>query len=262
MIREQTRDGPQRAIRIFLSFALFALLLALFMNPRPAGAQDATVSVGDEVIVDAHSLNFRASADPQAGVNWVLLDGTWATITDGPVTAADYTWYELDVDGAAGWSVEDYLVPAATDHADIPIGSAVTVAVDAANLRTEPGLTADVTDVWLEGTPAWVVANPEIADGYEWYEVDSAGVTGWIARTNLAFESSHDFTVAVDETAIANTGYQNLRDNAGFSGAAPEILVGGTLGTVLDGPVEFDDLVWYQFETEFGTGWVCGEYLI
>lgn len=262
MTRHKARDGPTSFVRFLAPFLIFTLAFGLLLGATPASAQNDAFIAGDQVIVDTHSLNFRADATLDAGIDQVLLDGTLAVVTDGPVTADGYTWYELDVDGAIGWSVADYLVPAGTDHALMPIGSAVMVVVDSANLRAEPGLTADVSDVWLMDTSAWVIAGPEYVDGYDWYEVDSGGVTGWIARPNLAFASSHDFTLTIDETAIVNTDFLNLRETAGLDGAVIAVLEGGAVGTLLDGPVEVDGLVWYQFETDFGTGWVVGEYLI
>lgn len=257
MVRINRRDGPAVAIRMLAVFALLALAFG-FHNVASVRAQ--AFATGDDVVVDSYSVRFRAEPGLDAAIQFVLDDGTWAVITDGPVTADDIDWYELNVDGVTGWVDGEFLVPVATEHSLLPAGTIAVVTSDSLNVRTAAGLDAEVSLVLATGDTVTVLDGPVTVDGYDWYRLDAGSVTGWSVRNYLAFAQVDPAEIAIGDDLIVNTDFLRMRDGASLDAAVLAVLSGGTVATVLDGPVQADGYPWFQVSTEFGTGWVCGEY--
>jgi uncharacterized protein YraI len=241
--------------------AVVALAGGLLVGGLTAQAQEATGFVaGDEVVVNTDGLQFRSDATLSADVVDVLNDGTWAIVSDGPVTADGYDWYALDVDGLTGWVAGEFLAPAA-DAGTLPTGAVVTVSSDTVNLRDTVGLTGGVVTTLDSGAVATVLAGPETADGYDWYQLDVDGTTGWAVRDFLAFAVGGE-ALGSGATAIVNTDSLSLRDGAGLDAGVVDSLAGGSTVTIVSGPTDLDGYAWYQVSTDLGDGWVAGEYLI
>ena len=227
-----------------------------------ASNSTAAFAVGQAVVVNVDTLNFRADASIDAAVQAQLLDGTMATIVSGPVDTSDgYSWWQINVDGNTGWVDGAYLADAATEASDMPVGTTVIVATDTLNLRSDPTLSGAVLSTMSNGDTASVVGSPQTADGYTWLQIDANGVTGWVARDFLAFEPSDISTVTTGGSALVNTDVLVLRDSASTSGAKLADLTGGTTVTVVSGPTAGADGDWYQVSDGTTTGWVEADYL-
>ena len=145
-------------------------------------------------------------------------------------------------------------------------GTTVVVATDGLNLRARASTAAEILMVLPEGASASVVGGPVSADGYDWYQLDVAGTTGWSATAFLASPASADDAttsagfLAASTVAVA-ADELNLRDEAGLGGGVVDVLPSGTTATVVGGPENVDGYDWYQVETDAGSGWVAGDYL-
>lgn len=159
---------------------------------------------------------------------------------------------------------------------ELRIGETVVVATDRLNLRVEPGLNGEVIVVLEEGQQATVVDGPVEVDGYAWYQLDADGTVGWSASSFLAATdatsgdgtSESDGDVSADlaiggeaATAVVNDDNVNLRAEPGLDAEVLLKLTSGTTATVLDGPVDADDYVWYQLDVDGTVGWVAADFL-
>jgi quercetin dioxygenase-like cupin family protein/uncharacterized protein YgiM (DUF1202 family) len=81
----------------------------------PEAETGSGFAVGDAVVVTDEGVRIRTDASIDADVIDTLAQGQALTITDGPVEADDYTWYQVESeDGAiSGWIVADFLESAA-----------------------------------------------------------------------------------------------------------------------------------------------------
>jgi uncharacterized protein YgiM (DUF1202 family) len=151
------------------------------------GGDTTALAAGAVAVVNDDNVNLRAEPGLDAEVLLKLNSGTTATVLDGPVDADDYVWYQLDVDGTAGWTAGDFLDIAGTgSDTSFAIGATVTVNDDRVNLRAGTGLDADILDKLATGTTATILDGPVDADGYTWYQLDVDGVTGWVASDYLS----------------------------------------------------------------------------
>jgi uncharacterized protein YgiM (DUF1202 family) len=167
------------------------------------------IAIGSVVAVDADGLNLRDDASLAGGVIDILPFGTIATVLDGPVTADDLNWYQLETALGTGWSAGDFLVDPATL---IAVGDTVQVAAGDQNLRTDATLDADVIDVMPDATELVVTDGPVDADGYTWFAVSSTDFgDGWTAGQFLAVvapaetETTTEEAATDDETTEAET---------------------------------------------------------
>jgi uncharacterized protein YgiM (DUF1202 family) len=248
----------------YAALALMTVLVltgGFLLTPGQIGAQEATFAVGESVVVDSDSLNLRTDASLSADIVQTLRDGTWATVTDGPVEADGSLWYALDVDGTTGWSSGEFLSAASGDASLLPAGTVVLVATDALNLRADAGLTADVVTTLSNGALATVVGGPVEADGSFWYQLDVDGTTGFAIREFLAFAGPDVEVFSAGSVLIVNTDVLSLRDAPGLAGGPIASLPGATEVTVVSGPEAADGYSWYEVETSAGTGWLAGEFL-
>lgn len=144
-------------------------------------------SKGDDVVVDTDRLNLRAGAGLDKTVVDVLPGGTPLIISNGPMTADGYDWYEVETrDGRLGWVADDYL--AVAPGLGFAIDDAVRVANGRQNLRAAPGLDADVRRVMENNEVLLIREGPVSANGYYWYRVWNYGGEGWAAGEFLRFE--------------------------------------------------------------------------
>jgi hypothetical protein len=166
-------------------------------DPEATVAAQAAPSFASNelVVVDADGLNFRAAPGLAGDVAAVLPAGATATVVAGPTVADTYIWYQLDVNGVTGWSAGEFLAPAGTTLAFAaqipqvalyPVGTAVQVADGPLTRRAAAGLAGAIPDELATGPAATVLAGPTAADGYTWYRLDVAGVSGWSAGEFLA----------------------------------------------------------------------------
>jgi uncharacterized protein YgiM (DUF1202 family) len=252
---------------VVLAGLLGITTLAAAVTPHRVRAAD--FSIGDTAVVNTDRLNLRANAGLDADVLTVLESDTLATVTDGPVDADDYTWYELDLgDGTVGWAAADFLALAAAQDPGLSAGDVVEVTGGSLNLRADAGLDADVLAVMANGTTATVLSGPADADGIPWYEIDADGYgEGWSAGgfLSLVEEGAASETFPIDSILMVATGdgsNLNLREEPGLDAAVLDKLSDGSRVVVLDGPVSQDEYDWYELDTDLGTGWAAGTFLV
>ena len=251
-------NGPKRA---WIVLAGAALCLGMLLTSRPAQAQDAAgIALGEAVVVDTDTLSLRTEPSLTGDPVTTLRDGTWATVIDGPTVADGFTWYALDVDGQTGWSAGEYLAAASGDAGILPAGTAVVVTTDQLNLRADAGLDFESTTTLTTGALATVLAGPVESDGYLWYQLDADGTTGWAVRDLMAFAPPDFDAAAAGTSLVVNTDALSLRDAQGLTSDVIASLAGGAVVTVISGPESADGLSWYEVETDFGSGWVAGEF--
>ncbi len=78
-------------------------------TPSPTANIPATIEKGVWVTV-IQGVNFRKDASTGAQIIRTLGEGEVLQVTDGPVSANDFTWWKLrDPNGTEGWAAQDYL---------------------------------------------------------------------------------------------------------------------------------------------------------
>jgi uncharacterized protein YgiM (DUF1202 family) len=188
-----------------VSIAATALTIAFggvgFVSPttglvQMASAQEtATFTSGQAVVITADALNVRVDASVDSEIVTTFLNGTWATVVDGPVTGGDYDWYQIEYDDVSGWVAADFLSDAAT-AGTLATGDTVIVNTAALNLRSAAGSTSDVIEILEISTEGQVIGGPESAEDMDWYQVDFDGVEGWVSRNYLALPPTGDEATA------------------------------------------------------------------
>jgi uncharacterized protein YgiM (DUF1202 family) len=262
----------RRALRPLLVGAVgFALVGAGLLGAHGVAAQSVALAAGDTAVVFDGALNLRDSASINANVNEVLADGTAVKVVAGPVTADGYDWYQVDTAaGTTGWVDGEFLTTGTVTAATTPTlaaGDSAVVIDGSLNLRDSATLSGNVVAALADGTAVSVVGGPVAADGYTWYQVDTADGTGWVAGEFLGTVIStgavlSDATVATGTAVVVNTDALNLRSDAGVAADVLEELGAGASATVVGGPTTADGYTWYQVQAADGTtGWVAGEYL-
>ncbi len=144
--------------------------------------------IGDIVAVDSASLNVRSGPGTGYAVIDTLFSGNQGVVTDGPVSADGYTWYQLNYSygGYTGWVAGEFLYYV-SGGGGIAIGDNVTVTSDNLNVRSGPGTGYSVIDSLNTGNQGVVLDGPVSADGYTWYEIEYSygGYSGWVAGEYL-----------------------------------------------------------------------------
>lgn len=234
-----------------------------------ADTGDAAFADGDDAVVADGPLNLREEAGTEADVLSQLATGTRLTITDGPESADDYTWYEVQTDaGDTGWVAGEFL--AAGDTPIFAAGDEVEVADGPLNVRDDGSLDGNVIEKLATGDTATIVSGPSANGDYSWYEVQLADdSTGWVAGEFLASTGSNGSTsggsdgqFAVGDAIRVSVEDMNFRAEAGLDAEVLDTLDLDALFVVRDGPVSADGYTWYQvFNYYYGEGWVAGELM-
>lgn len=296
MVRHQIRRFGGFALRLLAALTMVASLgLAAAGGGRGVGAQEAGLAtvpgenvplvsdlavaqvagvVGQDAYVAAEALSYRAGPGLDAAVRDLLPFGTTGVITDGPVTADDYTWFEFDVDGygdAPGWVAGEFLatvdgaLAAETADSSLVPGSEGIVALGELHLRVAPGLSGGVLAALPLGMRVALLEGPVAADGYTWYRVQIPGQAseGWVAGEFLAPSPGVSATFALGDAVVIDGDGLNLRAAPALTGDAITQLAIGTEATVTGGPLPADGYWWYQIALDGTTpsGWVVADFL-
>lgn len=242
--------------------------LAVAASPQGTNAQANDFAVGDEVVVSDGPLNLREDVGTDADIVTVLDEGTTATVSDGPETADDLDWYEVEVDGGdTGWVASDFLSLADQVNGDFAAGDEVVVVDGNLNLRDDAGTDAEILDVMADGSAASVVSGPVSADDMDWYELESADYgSGWAAGDFLALADSvpsNEFPDGAELVVTTGDGSNlNLREDPSTDAAIVDQLPEGTSVVILFGPESADGYDWYEVDTtDFGSGWVVADFI-
>lgn len=262
------QEGPTRyrtglAARLLLLALLLAGGLGL-TSARPQQVAAADFAIGASVAVASETLTYRAGPSVEAAALLVLLQGERGTITDGPVIADGYTWYELsttDYSGTPGWVAGEFLTPGG-DGA--PQGSTLVVQLDGLNLRAAPGLNGPIIAALPAGMRLALLSGPVEVDALSWYEVESLDetLTGWVVGEYLSAPAPAAALMPGD-TVVINIADLNFRERPGVDAPVRTTLALGTAATIIGGPISADGLVWYQIAPDGveGNGWVASTYI-
>jgi len=108
-------------------------------------ASDA-IEVGDTVSVVDGNLNLRDATGLDANVIDVMPDGTQLEVSDGPVSADGYTWFEVSNDDfGPGWAAGEFLQVDDGGGSETPTATATTTATATATATSEATGTAAIT---------------------------------------------------------------------------------------------------------------------
>ena len=223
---------------------------------------------GDQVIISSDSVRLREAPGTDRSVITTLGYGITGQVIDPPSAADNLYWARIDTNHGTGWVAEAFLKPVEDEvpvlEASFVIGDRVYVDTDGINLRAIPASDGDRITILYRNASGTVVEGPQEADGYIWYRIETSTGTGWGVGNFLSLDESDPAGIAAfgigDEVSVS-TDRMHLRDAPGLAGTSTLVIVTGERGLVLDGPRTADGYVWYQVETEAGTGWGVGSFL-
>lgn len=143
-------------------------------------------------------LNMRDRASASGNLLIQLGTGVIVTVLEGPVQAENFTWWRVqDPDGRTGWVAQGdaetvWLTPQSGSGPPQPqnrtpkVGERVVVTMGGGQLsvRAQPGVNATLVTQVNSGTEYTVLAGPQSADGYNWFQIrsDDGSVQGWAAE--------------------------------------------------------------------------------
>jgi N-acetylmuramoyl-L-alanine amidase len=149
----------------------------------------------------------------------------------------------------------------AQDAATFAVDQTV-ITTDGINLRDSASTSGAIVEVVNEGTEGTILGGPTSADGYNWYQVDFDGVTGYAAGEFLADATSVATTTTASGRLYVNTDALNVRDTSSLTGSVLETIAFGDTVTDLGESDSADGYTWSEIETASGTtGWVVADYL-
>lgn len=170
----------------------------------------------------------------------------------------------------------------ATSAQETQSGQAAVVNVDSLTFRQAPGLDGAVI-AWLPyGTDLTVIYEPVTVDGYEWFQLEQDGTTGWAVEgfrltdpgTDSVSSPSTDSvsspgtggestaTAPVPEVPAAQTiwtvtaGFLEIRTDPSPASGVARIATYGTRLTQTGDQVEINGRIWYPVEDG---GWIGGQ---
>lgn len=166
-------------------------------TPTPVPVVGGTLTVGQAARVSAPGgLNIR-QAPSTAGVLVTRLGfGQRLSVLEGPISADGYIWWKVDDgQGNVGWGAqgnesEEWLSDQVGDAQPVNrsprVGDRVRVTMEQGQLltvRTVPGTSAVVATQVPNGSEFTVLAGPQSANGYFWFQIrsDDGRVEGWAA---------------------------------------------------------------------------------
>lgn len=216
--------------------------------------------IGDVVYVASDTLNLRSGAGTGYSIIAVLTYGDQGTITDGPVAANGYRWYQIDLGGSLiGWAASRFLgLQSGPPSGTFGLGSWALVDDGPLNVRTGPGTGYAVSFTLPTGDALTIINGPTSANGYSWYEIETVnGRTGYCVSAYLTGG------FYLDSSAIVVDGPLNLRSGAGTGYSVLEVLAQGSTVAVWNVvPTAANGQYWFKVTSADGnTGWVSGLYL-
>ncbi len=182
--------------------------------------------------------------------------------TSDATTSTDAAGAQTTETPAADATAEtDVTADAAAIATLFPTGSYVFIAGDGepVNLRADASTESDIVTQLADGAVGTVDDAPVIGEDYDWYPVTfgtgDAAVTGYVAGEFL----TGGITVGADATVAE--GPLNVRETASTEGDPLGQLETGATVTIVSGPTEAEDIVWFEITSGDLTGFVAGRYL-
>ncbi len=253
------------------------------ISKKPEAEQSAAVvessvapalAPGDRAIVIDPPLVLRAAPDPGADAIDKLADGQGMRIESGPVSAGGYSWYEVTLlpsEASSGYVAGEFL-----QAVEFVNGDQIYVSDGVVNLRSKAGMGGEVVAKLPNGAIGTVLAGPERADGYDWYQMTfDSGAKGWAASDFVTLGTGT--STAAAETDPVATGTNGALFSAGSRlvvvdppvnvRAAPDTgnnvlvqLEEGESVTVITFAQSDDAGDWYQVTANGQNGYVVGTF--
>ena len=231
-------------MRYRMAFAAIALLGVMFAGvvaPQPASA----LSCGPCPATTTDRLNLREGPSLADDVLRVIPDG--AELEWDPFQEETNGFVAVSYDGTDGWAHTDYLILYPT----------FATTTDRLNLRDDASLSAEVLLVMPAQANVTVLSGP--TNGFYAVQFDQRE-TGWAHGDYLDFGGDGAVFTPGDELVVA-TDALNLRAGPGLGEEVLTVLFTGDFLVVQDGPESADGYLWYEVDSDAGTGWVAGAYL-
>ena len=262
------------------------------LRPNAAPEQEFTLEPGDAAFFPSGVAATSRTAETDT-VELLRLVATPSEAITGDPAAIAY----LGSPAADGTAPSDGTT-ADTASTEIEIGSTVITNTDVVNLREEPSTAADGIDQLGQGVELEVIAGPEEADDFTWYQVQVVGTdgptSGWIADEFIALAGTEPGAAATDTTeagtddspvvgaqttpeaagddetfaegdkVITNDENVRVRDTASTGGNVIEAFPADTEFVIIGEPDEADGFVWYPVqatEDETIIGWIVEDFL-
>ena len=159
----------------------------------PTPVPGTALAIGQTArIVAPGGLNMRGT--PSTGGALIVQVGTGqiVSILDGPTSADNFTWWQVDDgQGSVGWVADgdgdtEWLSPKIGEPQPVnrtpQVGDRVQVSIQL-SVRAQPGTGAVLLTQTSPGQQFTVLAGPQNADGFSWFQIrsDDGSVEGWAA---------------------------------------------------------------------------------
>lgn len=229
----------------------------------------ASYKVGDRISVTANT-NVRQSSGMSGVLLGTQLAGSTGTITSGPTTVDNITWWQVNYDaGVDGWSGSNNFAPSSTVTPKAPEAPVVTMEVGSrvaltsnTNVRQTGSLSGVLLGSQMAGATATIIGGPVSADNITWWQLNyDTGVDGWSGMNNLTPSTTPQPTETVAGglkigDRIQVTASTNVRQSGSLTG----ILLGAqpiaAAGRIVGGPVTSNSITWWQMDYDSGVdGW-------
>lgn len=194
--------------------------------------------------------------------------GDAGQIVTGPADADGYRWYRVATNKGTGWVAAIYFDSTGATGGGSPggvgvsVGDTVEVWDGPANLRSSASISGGVVTVLSTGATGTLIDGPVVADGYQWFQMQTSAASGWIAG-NLLAPISGTATAELDtgDAVEVFDGPLNLRSTPGTGSSIVAVLGTGATGMVVDGPAFSHGYSWYRLQTSEGSGWAAADFL-
>ncbi len=230
---------------------------------------------GDRVKVvteDGGPLNIRQGAGMASSVIGSVENGSYLLVRKGPISDADYNWYEVtddantdnkDTSTIVGWVAADFLV-VDPPELDLPpdayaFGTNIQVS-GSAYLRSKPSTSGSVIATASNGKWGFIMAGPVDANGYRWYQLRVEGISsdGWMATEGFiiapVYNPDPKFAVGSQVEATASAA---IRVRPGIVQTASGQAAVGERFVVSNAPIAVTDRTWYGvYSASSGGGWI------
>ena len=230
-----------------LGSAFAALLLAATLAPASVAAHDGHEQ--GNVIANANGdrVLLRSGPSYQDSEITRFPEGTHVDIVDGPYDADDGSvWYQVSIEGQAGYMVSDYLVAEEEEPDGEAITSGTATTNDSVFLRSGPSTADTVVGELSAGEKVTLTGGSR--DG--WNSVSATGGDGWVFSEYLTFGSSATGTRYTIDTVHLRSG-----PGTGYSSIS-YLAVGVQLEMTGEQQGGF-----VKVTSPVGTGWVAAQYI-
>ncbi|MCC6945019.1 MAG: SH3 domain-containing protein [Thermomicrobiales bacterium] len=164
-------------------------VVATALNAVAGGESATTIDfpIGSFIFA-SESTDVREAGMVDATIVTTLAEGAIATVTEGPIVADDFTWFQVSVgegDAAVtGW------VQGESMTGGIVLGTNAIVADGPLNLRESASAEAESVALLEEGDVVNLVSGPQIVEEMAWFEVTAGDQTGFVAGQFLGPEET------------------------------------------------------------------------